>query len=378
MHQKSENKNAALQANTNDKGPTSKSQREESTKSPTSHTGIKPTTLYAFFYYQLKRWRNYLFTKLPLIIPSILLMLLGFKELPKSVPLFNIMSQYPITSPIIGAILTLAILPVLVAPFLPAPKSNKKASSSNANRWWIVATGISTTSFLISSLLLATILVRPSSCPALLCPQQQVTTQAITNPQGVHDANLEVYPITVQGDYFVIPGNPPAYSLNDLPQTIGAVHLDKKAPSSLYRIVLGVHSLQQGHYNLLIMQVALDIKRILFIPPSLNVWAKGSPIDYHANPYLAVYKGQGPGDVLPATYTPLPYAHVQLAPGEADQLDIQVSSQVTADVQFSVQITYRIANEAQLHTLSLPQTAEVIFSDETNWHEYQIQNGHFS
>lgn len=175
----------------------------------------------------------------------------------------------------------------------------------------------------------------------------------------------------------MIPGNPSQYSQNDLPQNIGAVNIGGKP--SLYRVVLGVHSLQQGRYGLLITQVALEIRQVPRMPRPLNVWARGSTLDYHTNPYLVVYSGQGPRDTLPARYLPIPYpAPVQLRPGEADELDIQVSSRIVADIQFLVHVTYRVTNESQLHQLTLPPSFEIMFSDASNWNKYQLQNGYFA
>ena len=67
---------------------------------------------------------------------------------------------------------------------------------------------------------------------------------------------------------------------------------------------------------------------------------------------------------------------VQLLPGEADQINLEVSSQKVIDLHFQVQITYRIANTLQLRTITLPKVFEIIFSDSPNWHPYHFQNGH--
>ena len=373
----SKSQTSISQIDTSSAGTTPSQPNEASTTPPPSIEKKKSNTFNRWLYNQSKRLRRYLVAQLILVLPAIVLLLLGFKDLPKSVPLLDIMKQYPIATPVIGGVLILLFLPMLIISFGPEPKDDNTISNTSPNRWWIIASALSATSFVLSSTLLIIVLIRPPGCPTVLCSPPQTITQVVTNPRGVHDANLEVYFLTLQSTFFVIPGNPSQYSQNDLPQNTGAVRLDGKPSPSLYRVVLGVHSLQQGRYGLLITQVALEIRQVPLMPRPLNVWAAGSSLDYHTNPYLAVYKGQIPGDTLPASYLPIPYAHVQLSPGEADQLDIQVSSQVLADIQFRVQISYRITNEAQMHSLILPATFEVMFSDQSNWHEYQLQNGHF-
>jgi hypothetical protein len=69
---------------------------------------------------------------------------------------------------------------------------------------------------------------------------------------------------------------------------------------------------------------------------------------------------------------------VQLAPGEGDSLDIELTSRVPMDLQFAVQVTYRVITDSQVHTLTLPQVFEVVFlSPSASWRLYQLQNGHF-
>ncbi len=81
--------------------------------------------------------------------------------------------------------------------------------------------------------------------------------------------------------------------------------------------------------------------------------------------------------MLPAEFVSQLYGGIELAPGEADQLIIQVSSHMIADLHFRAQVTYRVSNESQLHVLLLPHVFEVVFSDNSNWHEYQLENGRF-
>jgi len=76
-------------------------------------------------------------------------------------------------------------------------------------------------------------------------------------------------------------------------------------------------------------------------------------------------------------YLSRPDGHVQLIPGESDELDVQVMSQVTTDLHFQIQIIYRVVNESQDHVITLPNLFEVIFSNVSNWYPYHLKNGRF-
>ena len=225
--------------------------------------------------------------------------------------------------------------------------------------------------YVLFATLLIIVLLRPAWCPALLCPAPQFVP--ITNPQGIHDSNLEIYLTAIQSASYVISDNPARYSLSDLPVSISAVRIDRQTP---YQVVLGVHSLQRGRYGIIIEEVALLVEQIPLMPYPLNVWTHSLGLDYHSNPYQVMYRGQVVGTTLAAIYVPLPNAHVQLAPGEADELDVHVVSGTLADLRFQLQVIYRVSNESQLHTLLLPKVFEVVFSDISNWHSYHIKDGH--
>jgi hypothetical protein len=114
-----------------------------------------------------------------------------------------------------------------------------------------------------------------------------------------------------------------------------------------------------------IEQLALVVVEVPPTPQPLNVWIAGSPGDFRSNPFQVSYRGQPAGTVLPATYLPVPRGHALLDPGEADNLDLQVASQVLADLKFRVQVTHRVTNESEVHSLTLPQDFEVVFSNDT-------------
>lgn len=367
--------------NKKDVSTSSSDENQEQESTPPGSGNKGSITFYRRVHEVSKRGRKYLIHRLPLIVPSLILMLLGFKEIPQKIPLLDIAKQHPVGTPIIGGVLAFVCLAGLIISFMPEPNNNSgtpKHSRDWRNRWWMIATAMSATSFLLSSTLLAVALVRPAWCPSALCLPPQLIP--ITYPQGIHDSNLEVYFTAIQTSSYVLSRNPTSYTLKDLPrsdqpESIGAQRIDEKTFSP-YRVVLGVHSLQQGRYGLIIEKIALLVKQVPLTPYPLNVWINSPGLDYHSNPYQVMYKGQAVGTMLDAVYTPIPYAHVQLAPGEADELDVQVVSGTIADLQFQVQITYRVSDESQLHTLTLPNVFEVVFSEVSNWHPYHLQDGH--
>jgi hypothetical protein len=174
----------------------------------------------------------------------------------------------------------------------------------------------------------------------------------------------------------VIPEDPTRYSDLDLPNSIGA-HLVEATAQLPYRVVIGVHSLLgQGNYSLIIEQVSVVVDDVTPLPQVLNVWDAGSLRNYDSNPYQVTYRDQSPGTSLLAAYTLVPGGHVQLAPGEADELDLKVQSTVSADLHFHVEVTYRVAIETQTHTIMLPNRFELVFATAANWHQYELVNGH--
>lgn len=329
--------------------------------------------------YKLARlWERGLLTLAGIIMAGIISFLLGFNPVPQTVPLVAIVQRYPLAALVVGGILLFATFSALQISRQPAPKDDGDDAEPDLSAGWhlprlLIATAISTASTTLFLALLAVVLLRPAWCPVALCPAPKVI--AITNPHAAHDSNLEVYFTALQSDTFVIPGDPARYTLGNAPQSIGAVRYDVKTPQ-VYRVVFGIHSLQRGRFGMIISQVALVVAQVPPTPQPLNIWDKGAALNYNSDPFLAKYVGQEQGAIIPAVYTPLPGTHVQLNPGEADEVDLQVASRVPVDLRFQVQVTYRVTNESVEHTLTLPQTFEAVFSDGSNWHPYQL-SGHF-
>lgn len=357
-------------------------------QSSTSQAGTTPTSeskTSESFYLRVrslaKLWVKFLSGLFGALMTSVVFGLFGLNPLPQTIPLADLSRRYPLQAFVIGGTFTAIFIAALILsswPEDPKTEDPKTEDPKNSRRtWhlspWLFSAAISTISLSLFLALLATVLIRPSWCPSAICPPRE----PITNPNGIHDSNLEVYVITTQSTAFVIPGDPAQYSESTLPESIGAVRIDEKASPFLYRVVLGVHSLQQGQFGIVLEQVNLVIRQVPAMPRPLSVWIKGQAVTFNTNPYQVVYRGQLAGHILPAVYLPSPFGGVELAPGEADQLNLQVSSRMLAALQFQVQITYRVTNESQRHTLTLPFNFEVVFSDASNWHAYRLQSGHF-
>jgi len=153
--------------------------------------------------------------------------------------------------------------------------------------------------------------------------------------------------------------------------------IDPNTRFSPYLVVLGIHSLQQGNHGILIEWVTLTVQRALPLSYPLNVWVMGLSRNYSDHVYQVTYSEQEQGAILTATSVP-PDSYVQLDPGEANNLDIQVVSPVPIDLQFTLQVTYHLVNETQMHKLKLRQVFEIVFfSPASNWHLYRLQGGHF-
>lgn len=282
-------------------------------------------------------------------------------------------SHYPEAAVAIIGLLSLATFSAVVLLRVGSPLT--RDGVFNPGREWqeprlIASVATSSLSTVVLGTLLVTMLLQPAWCPSALCPSPRLITR------GIHDANLELYFTANQSAYYEIPASPSTYTLSDLPKQIGAVRIDQPNQPA-YKEVIGIHSLQQGRFGMIIEQVRIVIDTVPVSPQPLDVWFAGEPVDYHTNPYQVTYIGQSAGAILNALYEPMPEGKVLLAPGESDELDIQVVSRVRADIRFQVSVVYRVSNESSLHTLVLPQQFEAVFADSTNWHLYQVENGSF-
>ena len=329
----------------------------------------------SLFSHLAKFWRGALAFLATVVTTNIASIVLGFAPEPDSFPPIKAIMQHPVISLLIGIILSFITIASFLVGRTPKQKNDNKAPAQK-KAWrlphWVLSTSISTISFTLFLSLLGVVLIRPAWCPTEICPAAQI----LTRPDSTRDANLEIYFSAIQSSYYTIPGDPASYSLSNLPENIAALRIDQQATFPPYRVAVGIHSLQQSGFSMVIEDVALVGVNAPPTPRPLNVWLKGESRDYNRNLFRVVYNGQPTGFPISATYEPLPAGHVQLRPGEADELDLQIASRLLIDLQFQVQVTYRIANETAEHVLKLSNHFEAIFSDASNWHLYQLQNGH--
>jgi hypothetical protein len=323
-----------------------------------------------------KRWVQVLSLIATTIFGSTVGVLAGFSPPPAAAPPFDLVKAHPVLSVVIGALLLGLTIGSwrLVHTADPASKnySGPVGGRGASPLLLAVMTAIATLSTLTVVLLISLVLARPSWCPTALCPQ----------PPGPHDQNLETGFTALQSSFVVIPGDPAQYTLGHLPPSSGRETIAANrtslttAPASPYRVVVRIHSLQQGRFGMIIEDVSLLVEGAAPPPNPLRVWLKGAPLEYTANPFSADYAGQQGNGVLAARYAgPVPEGHVQLNPGESDELAIQVRSPSPVDLKFRVAITYRIANEDQLRRFTMPYVFEVVFSDALNWQPYTLQGG---
>jgi hypothetical protein len=285
-------------------------------------------------------------------------------------PAVDFLHQHAGAALAVGSALVLATLAAVLILWGPASAEGGPAPAPPpvAARL-VLALALSTISSALFIGLLSLVLVRPSWCPQALCP-----TVAITRAGSIHDDNLELYFTALQSDWYRFAGDPSQYGETTAPRSVGALRL-ADAPTHPFRVVLGIHSLQDGQFGLVIERVQLTVTGVPPITQPVNTWFAGRPATYTSQLFTIPYHGETAGTMLDATYAATGF--VQLVPGEADSLAVEIDPHTTADLHFQLSVTYRVTNESQLHTLTLPQVFEVIFSDDSNWHPYHLQNGQF-
>lgn len=310
-------------------------------------------------------------------LSSSMLILIGALTWPPS--LVDALHYHLVISLSVGGLLLIAALSSLVNLRSGRPSSEDiDVERLNSSTWKLrpmMSLATSSSCMLLFFGLSWVLLLRPSWCSTALpsiCPVPQPTTR------GAHDSSMDLYFVAIESSRYVIQGSPSQYSIQKLPnRQVGAVRIDQPNQDP-YKIVVGVQNLQRGNVGLIIEQVNVVIDAVPPTPYPLNVWAPGSPLDYRTNPFQAVYIGQYPGATLQANYVPLPEGKVQLAPGEADQLDVQLVSRVRAEIRFHIEIVYKSTIAPAQHVLVMPQEFDVTFSDATNWHVFALQhNGQF-
>jgi hypothetical protein len=308
-------------------------------------------------------WTKILSAILSTISLNILSVALGLNSL-GPVPLLNIVRAHQTISILISClILAVSVLSWLIA---RVPLPEKKADTTLLlTHGLAISAFLTTTNTVICCAVLATILLKPAWCPDFLCP----APEPILAATGTHDTELEAYFTAIQSPFIVLP-NSPSHS-------IGALRIDRKN-SQDYRVAFGVHNLlQHTPYPIVIENVSLIVVQTPPTPYPLRVQYIPPMRVYNSNIYQVAYRGQSAGGILTANYVAVPNANVQLEQGEADEIDLDVTSKLAIDLQFKIQITYHLSTDPTYHTLTIPGTYEVIFSDATNWQQYQLEKGHF-
>jgi hypothetical protein len=310
---------------------------------------------------------------LSLVCTGIVSILLGFNQPVTDIPVLDFIEHNKLTSLVILCICVfVALLGLVLLHFF-----DRRFSPLDARfRTMGLVTAVSTLSFLLCFSLLLITLLHPSWCPSSLCQPPTVIAKVVTTTQGAHDNNLDVFFIGFQSTSYVIPGDPQKPDF--IPDgrnyhSIGAVLLGVPQSSSSYTIAIGLHSLNQGRFNILIDKVVLLVRKVSPVPIPLGVYSPVSLETFSAtNQSRFVYRGQQAQQIIPDTFSNIPLPRVELATGESDQIDAAIESRLPVDMQFQVQVTYHIATEQQRFTLTVPQIFEAIFSKASNWHKYQL------
>lgn len=320
------------------------------------------------------------------LFASAVYILVGQQSPPQTIPVFDFVRRYPVPSFLVVAgllLLTIAALLLVhaqpnVAAMPGSSRSRQYSPLPSRKSWYLpllaATTGTATVSTLAVVGILGLVLTHPSWCPTPLCPQ----------PPGPHDEYLEAELTAIQSSTYVLSNDPSQYSLAHLPQTgsPSVVAAQRTTPRGVavsdepYRIVVRVHELQHEGPGMFIEGVSVAVQDVKPVPKPLRVWDKGAPLDYRSNPYQVVYTASARGTRLQAEYLgPLRDAHVQLAPGEVDELGIALLSDTEARLTFQIEIEYRLNSETHLRTLKLPYNFAVVFGDAANLQKYRLTDG---
>jgi hypothetical protein len=270
-------------------------------------------------------------TVLSAVGSAIIGLLFGFAALPSDIPALELLASKPSVG-----ILVLALLLVLmiISPLLVPgdPQRPSARAGKDINRLYL-SIGVSTLSSVLFVGLLATVLIHPTWCPTSICPAPVPITA------GAHDANLDLTYVAIQSAAYVIPGDPEAVSLasSALPTQTGALRID--AHERVYRVVVGLHSLQRGDTDSIEIEHArVVIDMVTPAPTPLNVWEAGVGITYPTHPHLAIYSGQQAGEQLETISQESPPEILHLRGGEGDEMGIELTSSDAAPLV----VTYHV------------------------------------
>lgn len=238
---------------------------------------------------------------------------------------------------------------------------------------------------LVLMFLLLPLLSRPLCFLTVCHSSQQPSRQLSSQNEGeVHDQNLAVQFIGTQQNTFVFPSDPSGLNSNQLlllKQGVPAlcIYQPKQQVPTVFRIAIGISNLRRDQYVLLIEQIQIIVEQITSIPHPLYALMQNLPTLSNYNLYRGTYTGGDTNVPILTTYDYPPYSYVFLTLHETDRISIQITSLVEVFLSFRIAITYRVANEGQTHTLTLPTLFHIIFSDKSNLHLYQkLRDGHLT
>ena len=315
-----------------------------------------------------RAWRWVLSAIMSSIIGGLLGIILGYNTFNSS-PLLKFVRQIPaLTLPIIGISLLITLFM-----FSLWKLSHIKGMVSKITGYFPLQRLLMITTLIsIFSISLCVVL------STLLLFQNGPVAHSMNNgPLVQEDANLELSFLEVQSSSWLI--NPSTFATSfptsSKPNSTGIVPMDAQSANPYY-LVISAHNKRLQGYSLLIEQVTLLIRQLPSITIPLNTWTTAAAQPYPGNNYCVKYNGQESTSAISAIYLNAPGSPEELPSGQTDTLDIQVTSTQEVDLKFQVQVTYRISDQATYHIVTLPFIFEVIFSSVTNWHPYQLQNGH--
>jgi hypothetical protein len=296
----------------------------------------------------------------------------GVEAVPTDIPLLGILKERP---PLGIALMIVLLVPIVLAPLLT---SRDDAPDSHGSRRakvspLILSVTTSACSAALFLALLATVVTRPTWCPASICPPAVEKL-----PLGaVSDTNLAVWPSAVQSFAYAIPGVPEQYSVakDDL---MGAVRIDQEYPP--YRVLIGVRNLRddpnKANNGIIVEQVRLHIDQVV-VPGVLNVWTAGYDTPSEGTTLEATYRGEPATATLTALPVASPSSVVTLERGQTSAFDLQVRAQVAGEISFRVEVRYRVTSKSVSQYLMLATPYTVVFGAAPNWHEYHRVGDHF-
>jgi hypothetical protein len=311
------------------------------------------------------------------VLTSIANLLAGIQPMPTAVPVLKLLQRNPF---LIATLASIALLVTVAAWMANRFNANgggemtQPATSPLTNRIWITVSSsfaAASTSALI--VLMTLIIFQPAWCPQSLCRQ----------PTGPHDSSLEVRFTSLQSEAFLLTADPITATIKDmpsplLPTSVAAVRLATGLPRQAAptgSVALLLHNLERSS-PLIMEDVALKPLSAQSVRVPLRVIRVTSSVSYGHNLYQFTYNGELPGQLVSSLHTGIDaLGHVQLQPGESDEIVVQVASKQLVELRFHIQIVYRKSNESTLHQFELPNDFLMVVSDQLNWQLYTFQGG---